>query len=181
MQITYAVEEAVTTQCPPLRCVQPPGLLLFLSSGRYYGAACRGSQYAGRRSARTAAVNQHPEVAGTNRSEPSSAGTCPLPQSPPRTPPPQPPPPRRFTVSLGFLSLRNAAASCRSRAPSRANLHIRPQTACVFAALALDSLLQLLLACFFCSPSGGGTRSTDSDQSLSGSHVLCRCWILLHI
>lgn len=83
MQITYAVEEAVTTQHPPRRCVRPPGLLLFLSAGRYYGAACRGSQYAGRRSARTAAVNQHPEVAGTDRSEPSSAGTRPLPQPPP--------------------------------------------------------------------------------------------------
>lgn len=144
MQITYAVEEAVTTQRPPRRCVRPPGLLLFLSAGRYYGAACRGSQYAGRRSARTAAVNQHPEVAGTDCSEPSSAGTRPLPQPPP----PPPPPPRRFTVSLAFLPLRNAAASCRSRAHSRANLHIRPQTACVFAALALDSRLRLLPACF---------------------------------
>lgn len=117
MQITYAVEEAVTTQCPPLRCVQPPGLLLFLSSGRYYGAACRGSQYAGRRSARTAAVNQHPEVAGTDRSEPSSAGTRPLPQ----------PPPRRFTVSLGFLPLRNAAASCR-KPPHKATDGVRLRT-----------------------------------------------------
>lgn len=143
MRITCAVEEAVTTQCPPLRCVRPPGLLLFLSAGRYYGAACRGSQYArealgqngggksasgGRRHRpQRAILSWHSSSSSTRRSSPTHPH----------------PSPRRFIVSLGFLPLRNAAASCRSRA----DVHRRPQAACVSAALALDSRHQLLLAC----------------------------------
>lgn len=124
MRIMYAVEEAIMTQCPPRCCVQPQGLLLFLSTSRYYGAACRGSQYTGRRWGRTAAVNQRSEVAGTNRSEPSSAGTCPFPQLAP---------PRHYTVPLGFpppeergsLVPQSASLSCKPphKATNVAHLH----------------------------------------------------------
>lgn len=159
------------TQCSHLCCVQPQGLLLCLSTSRYYGAACRGSQYTGRRSGRTAAVNQRSEVAGTNRSEPSSAGTCPFPQlAPPH-----------LAVTLhrpswllpleerGSLVPQSASVSCKP--PHKATNGVR------LAALHLDPQLEFLLACI-CSPSDGETLSTDSDQTLSGFNMFWRSTLI---
>lgn len=117
LQLMDMVEEAIMTQC------SAAGPSVFLSTS-YCWAACRGRQYTGLRSGRTAMVNQRPEVAGINHSEPSSAGTCPFPQ----LAWPRPAPPEHFTVSHGFLPLRNVAALRCSWPDCRANLHIRPQT-----------------------------------------------------